>query len=58
MYRKYYSFNQNNLIDYKKENISPPEALQEKELKEIYDIHYNDIFSKILSKTKTEFISL
>ena len=58
MYHKYYSVNQNNLIDYKKENISSPEAIQEKELKEIYDIHYNDIFPKILSKTKTEFISL
>ena len=58
MNHKYYSFNPNNLIDYKKENISSKDILQEKELKEIYDIHYNDIFPKILSKTKAEFISL
>ena len=58
MNHKYYSFNQNYLIDYKTKNISSTDALKEKELKEIYDIHYNDIFPKILSKTKTEFISL
>ena len=58
MSHKYYSFNQNNLIDYKTENISSTDDLKEKELKEIYDIHYNHIFPKILSKAKTEFISL
>ena len=58
MNHKYYSVNQNNLIDYKTENTPSTEVLPEKELKEIYDIHYNDIFPKILSKTKTEFISL
>ena len=55
---KYSSINPNNLIDYKAENISPTYSLTERELKEIYDTHYNDIFPKIISKTKAEFISL
>ena len=58
MNQKYYSVNQNNLNKNKTDNFSSKDVLQEKELKEIYDIHYNDIFPKILSKTNTEFISL
>ena len=58
MNHKYYSSSLSNSIDFKQENVSAASFLQERELKEIFDTHYNDLFPKILSKTKTDFISL
>ena len=58
MKNKYYNISLSNSIDFKQENISSTSVLQERELKEIFDTQYNDIFPKILSKTKTDFISL
>ena len=42
----------------RKESNSSSDFLQEKELREIYNTQYNDLFPKILSKTKSEFIFL
>ena len=58
MKHKYYCSNLSNSIDSNQENVSSATFIQERELKEIFDTQYNDIFPKILSKTKTDFISL
>ena len=58
MNHKFYSVNVSNSNIKRKEMGLLSDFIQEKELKEIYDTQYNDIFPKILSKTKTEFISL
>ena len=58
MNHKFYSVNVSNSNSRKKEICSLSEYIQEKELKEIYDTQYNDLFPKILSKTKSEFMSL
>ena len=58
MKNKYYSTRLSNSIDFYQDIISTASTLQERELKEIFDTHYNDIFPKILSKEKTDFISL
>ena len=58
MNHKFYSVNVSNSNIKRKEIGLLSDYIQEKELKEIYDTQYNDIFSKILIKTKTEFISL
>ena len=42
-----------------KKGISQPQSnLLEKDLKEIYNTQYNDLFPKILTKTKSEFLPL
>ena len=42
-----------------KKGISQPQSnLLEKDLKEIYNTQYNDLFPKILIKTKSEFLPL
>ena len=58
MNHKFYSVNVSNSNIKRKEIGLSSDFIQEKELKEIYDTQYNDIFPKILSKTKTEFITL
>jgi len=42
----------------KRETRQSQSILSEKELKEIYNTQYNDLFPKILTKTKSEFIPL
>ena len=42
----------------KKEIVVSQSIILEKELKEIYNTQYNDLFPKILTKSKSEFISL
>jgi hypothetical protein len=42
----------------KKETRQSQSILQEKDLKEIYNTQYNDLFPKILTKTKSEFLPL
>ena len=42
----------------KKEIVISQSIILEKELKEIYNTQYNDLFPKILTKSKSEFISL
>ena len=58
MNHRYYSVNVSNSNNDKKESISSPGVILEKEFKEIYNTQYNDLFPKILSKTKSDFISL
>ena len=58
MNHKFYSVNVSNSGNKKQENSISSSFILEKELKEIYDTQYNDIFPKILSKTKSEYISL
>ena len=58
MNHKFYSVNVSNSSIKKHEINLSSGFILEKELKEIYDTHYNNIFPKILSKTKTEFITL
>jgi len=58
MNHQFYSINVTNSANKKQGNISSPGVLLEKELKEIYETQYNDLFPKILTKTNTEFISL
>ena len=58
MNHRYYSVNVSNSNNDKKESISFPGVILEKEFKEIYNTQYNDLFPKILSKTKSDFISL
>ena len=58
MNHQYYSVNVSNLNIEKKETTSSQTNILEKELKEIYNIQYNDLFPKIFTKTKSEFIPL
>ena len=58
MNHQYYSINATNSDNKKQGNTSSLGVLLEKEIKEIYETQYNDLFPKILSKTNTEFISL
>ena len=58
MNHQFYSINVTNSANKKQGNTSSSGVLQEKELKEIYETQYNDLFPKILTKTNTEFISL
>ena len=58
MNHRYYSVNVSNSNNDKKESISSPGVILEKEFKEIYNTQYNDLFPKILTKTKSDFISL
>ena len=58
MNHKFYSVNVSNSGSKKQESSLSSGFILEKELKEIYDTQYNDLFPKILSKTKIEFISL
>ena len=58
MNRNNYSISLSNSIDFKQVSTSASSFLKERELKEIFDTQYNDIFPKIISKTKTDFISL
>ena len=58
MNHRYYSVNVSNSNNDKKESISSPGVILEKEFKEIYNTQYNDLFPKILSITKSDFISL
>ena len=52
------NINVSNSNNDKKEKRQSQSILPEKDLKEIYNTQYNDLFPKILTKTKTEFISL
>ena len=58
MNHKFFSVNVSNSGTKKQETNLLSDFILEKELKEIYDTQYNDLFPKILSKTKIEFISL
>ena len=58
MNHKFYSVNVSNSSGKKQESSLSSGFILEKELKEIYETQYNDLFPKILSKTKIEFISL
>ena len=58
MNHRYYSVNVSNTNIEKKETASSQSNILEKELKEIYNTQYNDLFPKILTKTKSEFIPL
>ena len=58
MNHKFYSVNVSNSTKQRQENITSSCFIHEKELKEIYDTQYNDLFPKILMKTKSEYISL
>ena len=58
MNHKFYSVNATNSGNKRQEINLSSGFILEKELKEIYDTQYNDIFPKILLKTKIEFISL
>ena len=48
MNHRYYSVNVSNSNNDKKESISSPGVILEKEFKEIYNTQYNDLFPKIL----------
>ena len=52
------NINVSNSNNDKKEKRQSQSILLEKELKEIYNTQYNDLFPKILTKTKSEFLSL
>ena len=58
MNHKFYSVNVSNSNIKRQELNLLSDFILEKELKEIYDTQYNDLFPKILSKTKSEFITL
>ena len=58
MNHKFYCVNVSNTNNKKPYTSQLTGFILEKDLKEIYDTQYNDIFPKILSKTKSEFISL
>ena len=58
MNHRFYCVNVSNSNVKRKESGLSSDFIQEKELKEIYNTQYNDLFPKILSKTKSEFISL
>ena len=58
MNHQFYSINVTNSANKEQGNTSSSGVLLEKELKEIYETQYNDLFPKILTKTNTEFISL
>ena len=58
MNHKFYSVNVSNSGSKKQESSLSSDFILEKELKEIYDTQYNDLFPKILSKSKIEFITL
>ena len=58
MNHKFYSVNVSNTINKRQESFSLPGFILEKDLKEIYETQYNDLFPKIVSKTKSEFLSL
>ena len=58
MNHRYYSVNVSN-ANIKADDLSLSQNfIPEKELKEIYAAQYNDLFPKIISKTKIDFISL
>ena len=58
MNHRYYSVNVSNSNMEKKETAPSQSNILEKELKEMYNTQYNDLFPKILTKTKSEFIPL
>ena len=58
MNHRYYSVNVSNSNIGKRESTSPQGVILEKEFKEIYNTQYNDLFPKILTKSKSDFISL
>ena len=58
MNSQFHSLNASSSNDSWKEGNSSSHVFLEKEIKEIYFTQYNDLFSKILTKTKAEFISL
>ena len=58
MNHQFYCINVTNSANKKQGNTSSSGILLEKELKEIYETQYNDLFPKILAKTNTEFLSL
>ena len=58
MNHRYYSVNVSNSNIGKRESASSQGVILEKEFKEIYNTQYNDLFPKILTKSKSDFISL
>ena len=58
MNHRYYSVNVSDSYLKKNDLSISQNIISEKELKEIYTTQYNDLFPKIISKTKSEFISL
>ena len=58
MNKRYCNINVSNSNLDKAEIPESKSVLLEKELKEIYNTQYNDLFPKILTKTKSDFISL
>ena len=58
MNHRYHCVNVSSLNHKKQETSSLEGFILEKDLKEIYDTQYNDLFPKILSKEKSEFMSI
>ena len=58
MNHRYYSVNVSKSNIEKKESNTMTGVIPEKEFKDIYNTQYNDLFPKILTKSKSDFISL